>query len=71
MWISGLKGLMNFGNHGAQLFRGGAYRRHHCIKTLFLLYFKFVMSETKESFVLTTNALLVGTLISTGDISLR
>ena len=43
----------------------------NCIKTLFLLYFKFVMSEKKESFVLRTNALLVGTLISTGDISLH
>ena len=43
----------------------------NCIKTLFLLYFKFVKSETKESFVLGTNALLVGTLISTGDISLH
>ena len=42
----------------------------NCIKTLLLLYFKFVMSETKESFVLRTNALLAGTLISTGDISL-
>ena len=43
----------------------------NCIKTLFLLYFKFVKSETKDSFVLGTNEPLVGTLISTGDISLH
>ena len=42
-------------------------RRHHCLQTLFLL-FKFVTSETKESFDTRTNAHLVGTLISIGDI---
>ena len=35
------------------------YKRHHCLQTLALL-FKFVTSETKESFVAITNALLVG-----------
>ena len=44
------------------------YRRHHCLQTLFFL-FKFVTSETKESFVTRTNASLVGGLISIGDVS--
>ena len=35
------------------------HRRHHCLQTLALL-FKFVTSETKESFVAITNALLLG-----------
>ena len=43
-------------------------RRHHCLQTLFFL-FKFVTSETKESFVTRTNASLVGALISVGDVS--
>ena len=33
------------------------------------MFFRFVTSETKESFILRTNALLVGTLISVGDVS--
>ena len=38
------------------------------LQALFLLFIKFVnMSETKESFALRTNALLVGVLISIGD----
>ena len=36
------------------------YRRHYCLPTLVLL-FKFLTSETKGSFVTSTNALLVGT----------
>ena len=44
------------------------YRKRHCLQTLFWLL-KFVMSETKEPFVSRTNALLVGTLISIGDVS--
>lgn len=36
------------------------YRRPHCLPTLVLL-FKFLTSETKGSFVTSTNALLVGT----------
>lgn len=36
------------------------YRRHHCLPTLVLL-FKFLTSETKGSFITSTNALLVGT----------
>ena len=41
-----------------------------CLQTLSLL-FKFVTSGTKESFVTRTNALLVGTLISIGDVSVK
>ena len=33
------------------------------------MFFRLVTSETKESFILRTNALLVGTLISIGDVS--
>ena len=44
------------------------YRKRHCLQTLFWLL-KFVMSETKEPFFSRTNALLVGTLISIGDVS--
>ena len=36
-------------------------RRNHCLEILFLL-FKFVTSETKESFVTRINAPLVDTL---------
>ena len=43
-------------------------RRNHCLQTLFLL-FKFKASETKDSFVSRTNALLVGTF-PIGDVSL-
>ena len=50
------------------LSRKAGNRRHHCLQTLFLL-FKFVTSETKEYFVSRTNALLVGTLISIGEVS--
>ena len=38
------------------------------MQTLFFL-FKFVTSETKESFVTRTNASIVGGLISIGDVS--
>ena len=34
------------------------------------MFFRLVTSETKESFILRTNALLVGTLISIGDVSM-
>ena len=37
------------------------YRRHHCLPTLVLL-FKFLTSETKGSFVTSTNAPLVDIL---------
>ena len=43
------------------------YRRHRGLETLFLL-FRFVTRETIESFVSRTNALLVSTLISIGDV---
>ena len=41
------------------------YRRHHCLPTLVLL-FKFFTSETKGSFVTSTDALLVGTFWNIG-----
>ena len=44
------------------------YRKRHCLQTLFWLL-KLVMSETKEPFFSRTNAFLVGTLISIGDVS--
>ena len=45
------------------------YRRHQCLQSLFLL-FELATSEKKknESFVSTTNRLLVGTLTSLGDV---
>ena len=43
-------------------------RRHHCLQTLFFVV-KFATSETKESFVTRTNALLVDTFISIDDVS--
>ena len=45
------------------------YKRHHCLQTLFLI-FKFVRGEIKKLFVSRTNVLLVGTLISIGDVSM-
>jgi len=45
-------------------------RQYHCLQTSFLL-FKFVSSGTKESFVTRTSAVLVGTLISIGDVSVN
>ena len=48
-------------------FNGQPYRRHQCLQLLFLL-FELVTSEKNESFVSRTNALLVGTLISLGDV---
>ena len=46
--------------------------QYHCLRlqTVFLL-FTFVMSGTKESFVTRTSAVLVGTLISIGDVSVN
>ena len=44
-------------------------RGHHCLQTLVLL-FKFVRSKTVQSLVSRTNALLFGTLISTGEVGL-
>ena len=41
---------------------------HITVIQAFVLLFKFVMSETKESFAPRTIALLVGILISIGDV---
>ena len=51
-WVNGKNGISD----GDSL-----NRRNHCLEILFLL-FKFVTSETKESFVTRINAPLVDTL---------
>ena len=58
-WVNGKNGISD----GDSL-----NRRNHCLEILFLL-FKFVTSETKESFVTRTNGSLVGALISRGEVS--